>query len=37
VPTDRRESDPSVMLGLVVLVVAAELLAITIGVGLVVG
>jgi hypothetical protein len=39
VPTGRRESDPSAMLGLVVLVVVAELLAIAIGVtlGLVVG
>jgi len=34
VPTGRRESDPSAMLGLVALVVVAELLAIVIGVAL---
>jgi hypothetical protein len=38
-PTGRRESDPSAMLGAVVLVVVAELLAIAVGValGLIVG
>jgi hypothetical protein len=34
VPTGRRESDPSTMLGLIVLVIVAELLAVAVGVAL---